>query len=142
MEFNLTDADDMRGAIKYLQQLQIKGVSISITPIEGRATDGQQRLIKILQQLYGLETGNTLEDVQTVMEREYFGEETVKHQGRTYQFIRSFKDLKRSEASEVIKWIYHWCAAKDCVLPTSEELRDNADRYNNLIKRNRHFLEL
>lgn len=141
MEFNTTDADDMRGAMKYLQELQIKGASVSINEIIGRVTNPQLRLIKILMQLFAIEYGNTLEDVKDAMELDFFGgPKMVNIEGKMYQVVRDYKDLDRNEASHFIEWIYHWCAAKDCVLPTSEELKTSADKYNKIIKQNRAFL--
>lgn len=141
MDYNLKDSDDAKAALKYLHQLHAEGQKISITVKYSPISDPQKSLISILQKLYACERGERLDDVRGDMEAEFFGNQAATTaDGHKVMIAQDVKDMTMPQAQQYIEWIYNWCAARDCVLPSSEELRKHSDKYNKIIQDNRAYL--
>lgn len=141
MHYDFTKPDEFKEAIARLYKLRDQGQMVSIIIKRSPISNAQASLINTLQTLYCIERGERLLDIKAEMESEYFKSRKLKTADNKIVIIaQRIEDMDKGEASIYISWIYHWAAARECVLPTAEEIKQNKEKINKLIGQHRPYL--
>ena len=114
-----------------------KGWTIKLEKVRQPRTLNQNRYYWALLTIYGIETGNTPEEMHVDLKRAY-GLYYTKDNGRKY--LKSTSTLNTKEFTDYLEYIKNHAGKNSVHLPSADYLRQNWMAYEQYINENKHHI--
>jgi len=124
MLLNLQKDFDKQRATTYIGKLMDNNAKIELKEIKPKRSLSQNSYLHVCFSLVALEIGYSLQEVKTVLKRQY-GEGMI-YEKNGEKFLKSTSDLDSLEMTHFIDWLRSFSLDQfGCYIPTSEEYKLN-----------------